>query len=355
MGEEATAGMAPLFLEFLLRFLFQPSTVGVATSVSNSCNLASEDKAALSCFHGAGTEFVTAWKAFASNSSSPSMDLDIETASSFPEWDLQETTEFISRQNPLFGHIRDHPTTHLTYAMVNPILVPERIFYDQLGEFLELMTDCWSSPDCLEHPFTFDAMGGQILYSSDGKDAFPDHRRNGGIQIFVKDRVVRHQLLQLIYGVEDDEPYYNSFGDYDFPGILSHNHLFHKGGTPQAYDWTTFCGDDDDESTCLSLQEASMGTANVRRLERIHLDVDPLRLFQTIDGVGYYEEQTTSPSYDSWEDDQEFSGSEGEMVSNDVNDDNIDSSKGTSIGFSSWLSTVLVVVVCEIYILTCLG
>merc|ERR1712113_312758 len=94
--------------------------------------------------------------------------------------------------------------------------------------------------------------------------------------------------MKLVLGVENDEPY----TDAAFPGILCHNHLFPVWNTPRRDDWTTFCDpevDDGDTDKCISLQEAAFGTVNLEKLKKIHLEVDPLRMFDTSDGVGYAE------------------------------------------------------------------
>ena len=60
--------------------------------------------------------------------------------------------------------------------------------------------------------------------------------------------------------------------------------------------WLTDCSEEEADGSgtplsdedCMSLQEASFGTAILRRLEKIHSDIDPLQMFQTSDGPGYY-------------------------------------------------------------------
>merc|ERR1711972_116568 len=72
-------------------------------------------------------------------------------------------------------------------------------------------------------------------------------------------------------------------------GILCHNHLY-PTTSPRKSNWLEECdyraggGSDED---CMSLQEASWGTATLRRLEEIHASIDPNRIFQTVDGPGY--------------------------------------------------------------------
>ena len=97
----------------------------------------------------------------------------------------------------------------------------------------------------------------------------------------------RHKFQKVFHGVKDGEA---MTGD-SFPGALCHNHASSDFPTPLKDDWTKGCNPgwtkEKKEKECFSYQEAAFGTDGLKRLESIHTSVDPHRLFQCLDGVGY--------------------------------------------------------------------
>merc|ERR1712176_112365 len=127
---------------------------------------------------------------------------------------------------------------------------------------------------------------GGYSHASDGMDAIPTFRRNSAFHIYLTDYDVANQIMKLIFDANDNEPYVSEGA---FPGIFCHNHLFNYLNTPRKDDWSTLCNPEDadfSEDQCLSLQEASFGSS-LERLRNIHSEIDPLRLFDTNDGVGF--------------------------------------------------------------------
>ena len=103
---------------------------------------------------------------------------------------------------------------------------------------------------------------------------------------------MRQQFKKLFWDVEENA---ETYSNGDFPGLYCHNHLFYSQ-SPKKSNWLEECNRSETDGTgltdddCMTLQEAAFGTETLRRLEKIHSKIDPLRMFQTSDGPGYADE-----------------------------------------------------------------
>ena len=281
-------------LRFVFNFLYNPERVGVTAEVSNSCS--APDQGDLQCYNGAGQAFVDAWDKHFSlmfgDNPFPSISFD-ESSSYF-------ASETATTYN---GRIPDSPKGHILFGSANQIVIPIDILKTKFDEFMDIYTPCLytslvsmlSGVDTREGicgpPYFY---GGDIQFASDGTDAYPPHRRNGAFHISALSEETREQIKRLIWDVPDNT---ETFATGDFPGIFCHNHLFYST-SPKKSNWLEDCNDSTPDGSgtplsdndCMSLQEAAFGTETLRRLEKIHSNIDPLRMFQTSDGPGYAEE-----------------------------------------------------------------
>jgi len=194
--------------------------------------------------------------------------------------------------------IPDIPRGNILFGLVNPMVIPIDTIQNKFEEFMDIYIPCYISSTVnsiigsgdictVLQPYFY---GGGTQLSSDGMDAYPPHRRNGAFHFYILQDAVRAQVKKLMWGLSEDIEVYSSDS---FPGLYCHNHLFYTS-SPKKSNWLTDCeetldgtGTPLDDDDCMSLQEASFGTATLRRLEKIHSEIDPLQMFQTIDGPGY--------------------------------------------------------------------
>ena len=288
-------------LRFLFNFLYNPERIGISTEVSNSCS--APDQGALECYNGAGKAFLDAWDEYFRVLETTMMLAE----GTVPGVVFKENSSYCERETAASfnGRVPDSPRGRILFPTANAIVVPVDILRTRFEEFMDLYIPCaltsLVSPEqasCTQ-PYFY---GGDVQFASDGTDAYPPHRRNGAFHfVLMNDDETTSQLKRLIWDVPDDMETYSTG---DFPGIFCHNHLFYSN-SPKKYNWLEECNDytpdgsgiplsDDDD--CMSLQEAAFGTETLRRLEKIHSNIDPLRMFQTPDGPGYAEEEGADTS-----------------------------------------------------------
>ena len=300
ISSEDKGTMMSEIIGFVFNFLYNPDRVGVSDEVSHSCS-APDSPIALECYNGAGKAFVDAWDEYFGM---------LETAKmisvTIPSPQLKESSSYASTAASTHnGRIQDSTYGHTLTGNANPLVIPIDVLQTKFDAFMDIYMPCLfasygalatGKPEdlCLHlAAFTPYFYGGGVQYASDGTDAYPSHRRNGAFHVYVLQEDVRKQFKRLVWGVEDNA---ETYSNGNFPGIFCHNHLFYST-SPKKSNWLEDCNGstpggsgtplaDDD---CMSLQEAAFGTETLRRLEKIHSNIDPLRMFQTSDGPGYAE------------------------------------------------------------------
>ena len=308
ISSEDKETMMSEMIGFVFNFLYNPDRVGVSLDVSNSCS-SPDTPLALYCYNGAGKAFIDAWDEYFGMLETAKM-----ISGAIPAPRLDETSSYAAEQVLLSynGRIQDASYGHTLFGVANPLVIPIDVLQTRFDAFMDIYMPCifatldaalTGKPEnlCVHlAAFTPYFYGGGIQFASDGTDAYPSHRRNGAFHIFVLQEDVRKQFKKLIWDVENnDETYSNG----DFPGIYCHNHLFYTT-SPKKSNWLEDCNGstpdgsgtpltDDD---CMSIQEAAFGTETLRRLEQIHSNIDPLRMFQTSDGPGYDADEGGSDS-----------------------------------------------------------
>lgn len=283
-------------LRFLFNFLYNPDRVGVTTAVSNSCSAA--DNGVLQCYNGAGQAFVDAFHEYFRVLKTANM-----LHGTIPTIQFEEYPSYFATEAPLTfnGRVPDGPKGQILFESINPMVVPIDVIQNKFDEFMDIFERCYlnliaftfgggDASQCMTGLPYFN--GGGIQYASDGTDAYPPHRRNGAFQFVIfNDDETTKQIKRLLWDVPEEA---ETFSEGDFPGIFCHNHLFYST-SPKKNNWLIDCNErsgtplsDDD---CMSLQEAAFGTETLRRLEKIHSSIDPLRMFQTSDGPGYADDE----------------------------------------------------------------
>lgn len=130
-------------------------------------------------------------------------------------------------------------------------------------------------------------------------NALAPNRRHVGFLMGVFDYDWREKFKQVFYGVsETGEP----FTKDKMHGALCHNHASLDFPTPLKSDWTKDCKSEwpaeKKAEECYTFQEAAFGEDGVKKLEKIHSDVDPSQILQCADGVGYAEAETGDENID---------------------------------------------------------
>ena len=295
-AEEKGTMMAEM-LKFVYKFLYKPEFVGVSVDVSNSCS--APEQFSLDCYNGAGQAFVDAWEEYFGMLETANM---ISGAAPTPRMEESSSYAATAAASHYNGRVQDGPKGEVLYGGDNALVIPIDVLKNKFDAFMDLYIPCvfdtleaffvTGTPEtmCLG-AFTPYFYGGEIQFASDGTDAYPPHRRNGALHMYVLQKDVREQFKKLIWNVEENvETYSNG----DFPGLYCHNHLSFST-SPKKSNWLEDCirstpdGSGLTDDDCFSLQEAAFGTETLRRLEKIHSDIDPLRMFQTSDGPGYAE------------------------------------------------------------------
>lgn len=282
---------AKKWFEFYLRFSFIPESIGVTKGASNSCghpNFGGLSGGFLVCHNGAGDVMKAAWERFYEGSAGVI-------------WNESSGDSY----SDLFGDLSYNYVADNPEAVVSPYIsdilghsgeqFPLSLFSDEdrFSQFLDLIFSCVIEGKCNPNLYL---MGGAIPFASDGMTAFPLHRRHNAFMAEVSDSDYIHEFKKLFYEVSDDEP---ATGD-EFPGSICHNHARVDAITPLRDDWTKSCDRswtlEEQKERCFTFQEATLGTANVKKLEMIHEDVDPHHLFACPDCVGYRSSSTSKKS-----------------------------------------------------------
>lgn len=281
-SEEAKYDMVFRFSEFLFNFLFNPNKIGVSDNMSNSCSASDGLPGSLTCYDGAAEYFVEAWSKWDNG------EMPLVTGT--------EESSLLAFVQKLNSSKHDW-TGHLLNIYPNEIVFPIDVFKNKLDEFLSIYIPCLidtfnGDQDnlCLDPPYIF---GGNAQFASDGMDALPRHRRNGGLEMRIYKQSVKEDFKRLIWDVPVGIDVFT--GDI-FPGLYDHNHM-KPTTTPRKSNWLKECnsgGLDDGtpitslyDSDCMSLQEASFGTETLQRLKEVHAEIDLSHLFRTSDGPGY--------------------------------------------------------------------
>ncbi len=283
------------WVEFVLRFMYLPESVGVTELASNSCS--SPDNGGFKggifiCFNGAGSIMRGAWERFYSDDA---VDFSVHTMPSWAHFVLHEGT---LNSNVPEGRAADIPKP-LIYPSFKTIVIPFNgqvlaaeymvfpieVFLNKLDLMVEMIFDCtFKAGVCTGNGYF---LGGKIPSADDGMSSLSTHRRHGAFNMLVSSPEWRTKFKRVFYGVEEGEAY---VGGKSFPGEICHNHASANYPTALKDDWTQGCNPSwDDEmkkEKCLSYQEASWGTDILMKLQDIHAAVDPDNLFNCWDCVG---------------------------------------------------------------------
>jgi len=353
------------WIEFILKFFFDPHSIGVSESASNSCS--SPDAGGFLggffvCHNGAGSIMKTAWEIFLNNQSADDYFYIIETKS----W--AHYVVDAAKANPSIpdGRADDSPKPMLfpsfwsfcigSYCIANQYMMfPIEAIVTKMDTLVPMILQCIIEPIspgfnvCGSNMYI---MGGMIPSADDGMNSLPLHRRHGGFLMIVRTLDVRASFDRVFYNITNtsvddhnndadeievvvDVAKASSLGSGidNFPGGLCHNHASADYPTPQKEDWTKPCdfawSKEEREEKCFSYQETAWGTIILKELERIHRDVDPNHLFQCWDCAGYADDDidnnndndsdnNTTTMDDTEKDDQDEDEDEDEVV--DPND-----------------------------------
>lgn len=291
LSVEDGGGLLVLWYDFFLKFFFDPAEVGVTKEASNSCSGASSGPLFF-CFNDGSDVMIAAWERFCKAAGFDDAIQLLNTLEEFDSWfhylvDQRETNPNVPPGRGIDdGPLPTIPSSLATYPdYTNQFLMfPQDALVNKRDELVPMLLECVLRKKCLH---SFYIMGGNIPDADDGHNSLPIHRRNGGFLMAVFDNDYRTKFNQIFYGVEDGQA---MTGD-DFPGALCHNHAGLDYPTPRKDDWTKACdlsySKDEKEEKCFSFQETAWGTQVLKKLERIHADVDPNRLFSTSDSAGY--------------------------------------------------------------------
>lgn len=268
--------------------------------MSNSCSQP-DAVVGMFCYSGAGQVMVEKWAEYGNSE----MKLEVYEVSSYASLiGDSRIAEFAGFTPTTPGHpwherVFESPPGFILQGGDNNIVVPIDVIRKKMDAFVQIIAGCYlenflafAAPQlgytyCSTGPFY--VYGGAVEHASDGMDSYPPHRRNGAIHIMLIKNSTKKALKKLFWDVPDDEEVLTG---ETFPGIFCHNHLY-PTTSPRKSNWLDECdyrsggGSDED---CMSLQEASWGTATLRRLEEIHTSLDPKRIFKTVDGPGYMAE-----------------------------------------------------------------
>ncbi len=280
--------------DFYYRFFFKPESVGVSKVASNLCSCPDCSGfygGQFMCFGTGGEVMIAALRRMVGSEKFDNLFRVEEFV--YESYAHRLITDSAKDSRIPKGKGRDSPP---------PVPVsyfpPERghmsipLSVMQSEESLKKMSDILSScfdPSCMSGQTYI--LGGNIPFAGDGMDAFPIHRRYGTLIGRPYDKEIYEKLLDIFYHAEDGSPVTGE----SFPGALCHNHASFFMDTPQRDDWTKLCDVEwdhrDRHAKCFTFQEATLGVENVRKLESIHAKIDPNRLFQCEECVGYAEEE----------------------------------------------------------------
>ncbi len=292
--EEGREEIARKWIEFVLRFLYLPESVGVTEFASNSCSSPSGgglNGGFITCFNGAGSIMRGAWERFYP---SDAVAMNVFTLPSWAHFLMSRGTPI--NNNVPEGRAADIPIPKIYpsfHTGLNPstqeiftydyVVFPIEVIVHKVDIMVEMFFECMKAGACTGAGYF---LGGKIPSADDGMTSLPTHRRHGAFNTVVTTPEWRTKFKQVFYGVEDGKAF---VGD-SFPGELCHNHASANYPTALKDDWTQGCdpswNDEMRKEKCLSFQEASWGTDVLMKLQDIHAALDPDNLFNCWDCVG---------------------------------------------------------------------
>ena len=200
-------------IKFVFNFLYNPDKVGVSVDASNSCS-APDSPITLDCYNGAGQAFVDAWDQYFGALETANM-----ISGAVPTPRLEEFSSYAARAAPSHynGRVQDGPKGEVLFGgdTCNALVIPIDVLKTKFDAFMDLYIPCFfdtieasfaGTPEtaCLTQNFTPYFYGGDIQFASDGTDAYPPHRRNGALHMYVLHEDVREQFKKLIWDVEEN-------------------------------------------------------------------------------------------------------------------------------------------------------
>lgn len=303
VSDEAAFFFGAKHIEFLLRFLYSPETLGVSEEASRGCNSALTANLSpfvgglFFCYGDSGTVFIETWKAVITDptivselqengvpddviAALPGLYIISTESDSYADQGLEGGAE--NEQIPE-GRLQDSPP-----GSVVPVLGGYPSLADSTHTHIPLFA-VQADPVGMSQLLALTmgpiyAMGGMVPFADDGLNSLSSNRRNAAFLLPVTNQDIRDALFGISYAGLD-------MATMDFPGSSCHNHalIFEMG--PLKDDWTKSCPRDlpqeEREEKCLSQNEASWGTANLARLEAFKAEIDPDNLFICASGVGY--------------------------------------------------------------------
>ena len=280
------------WIEFILKFFYDPEQVGVTFMESNSCSSTDGGGFVVGsefyCFRGGGEMMKNAWLTFYGDEYENTALVDVDdfvvVDHKHTSWDSLIVEAGYNYSSVPNGRANDdHKVT--TYSIFNStddsiqdfLLFPIEAIVNRMEEFVPMFNDCVYEFTCSGKMYL---MGGSIPSADDGLNSSPEHRRHGGFLININDPDTREKFSRVLYGKGEGEA---MTGD-TFPVDLCHNHASMNYPTPLKEDWTKSCNpgwsEKEKKQKCYSFQETVFGTEGLKRLERIHEALDPNRLFQ---------------------------------------------------------------------------
>jgi hypothetical protein len=305
-NEQTAPVVAFTYVQFLLKFLYTPSLLGVSESESRGCNSAQTASlnpfvpGFLFCYNSSSTILISKWQetvadpVFIASAQTAGIPDDVISAfgslfslvlevPSYADLVVSDGTG-----NVPSGRLRDSPLAELV-----PMLSSFPQYIDSLHTHFPLDVirnnlESISQDLALEALFfpssnTIYAMGGAVEHASDGLNAISPTRRSAAFLKPVVDKSFR------------DKYYSYFFGDADmsgaFPGTACHNHAHIYEMGPLKKNWTLTCPTEwpqlQRDEECISQGEAFWGTEHLKRLESVKASLDPSGLFICTAGVGY--------------------------------------------------------------------
>eukprot|EP00551_Chaetoceros_affinis_P007584 CAMPEP_0203663894 /NCGR_PEP_ID=MMETSP0090-20130426/1393_1 /ASSEMBLY_ACC=CAM_ASM_001088 /TAXON_ID=426623 /ORGANISM="Chaetoceros affinis, Strain CCMP159" /LENGTH=772 /DNA_ID=CAMNT_0050526939 /DNA_START=221 /DNA_END=2539 /DNA_ORIENTATION=+ len=286
------------WIEFFLRFLYLPESIGVTEFASNSCGSPNggfnpATGPSFVCNNNAGGILKGAWERFYSTDA-----VDISIDGSWPSYAHHSVFFGGTSSNIPEGRAYDGPQPGIyssfdTFfdASTQDVVADEYMVFptdtivNKLDLMIEMFYECvFIHETCA--PGGMYLLGGNIASADDGMNALSTSRRHSAFKFAVYSLEWRTKFKQIFYGVESGKP----FAGKSFPGELCHNHVSPNFPTALKDDWTQGCdprwSEEMRKEKCLSFHEAAWGTEGLMKLQGIHAAVDPDNLFNCWDCVG---------------------------------------------------------------------
>lgn len=288
------------WIDFILRFFFDPHSIGVTEYASNSCSSPHHGgflNGVIFCFNGAGEVMKSAWNLFYYNETDDDRGTDpshsyfnITTVESNADLAIQggKYVSLFSTHGVPQGRLYDSPPPSLANTFTGNIqflMFPQDILVTKRNELISMFFDCMlKSGGCSGKMYI---MGGAVPSAGDGLNAIPEYRRNGGFLMTITNHAWRTAFTRLFYDTSVED----TASGANFPGVFCQNHASLDNLTPLKEDWTQSCdptwSKDEKANKCFSYQEAVWGSYILDKLENIHEAIDPYHLFNCNDCVGY--------------------------------------------------------------------